>query len=111
VQRTLIRPPSSRMGKATLAEREAVLEHDPNRRRYRESIDRESAHEELLRRAEKKQATATEQKKTAKPRKSGSSRQSTGEAFVKSMARSLGSAAGRSLGSKLFRGLLGSLLR
>jgi DNA helicase HerA-like ATPase len=111
VQRTLIRPPSSRMGKATLAEREAVLEHDPNRRRYRESIDRESAHEELLHRAEKKQATAAEQSKTAKPRKSGSSRQSTSEAFVKSMARSLGSAAGRSLGSKLFRGLLGSLLR
>jgi hypothetical protein len=31
-------------------------------------------------------------------------RQSRGEAFVKSMARSLGSAAGRSLGKKLFRG-------
>jgi DNA helicase HerA-like ATPase len=34
-----------------------------------------------------------------------------GDAFVKSMARSLGSATGRSLGRKLFRGILGSLLR
>jgi hypothetical protein len=34
VQRTLICPPASRIGKATLAERQAVLEHDPNIRRY-----------------------------------------------------------------------------
>ena len=36
-----------------------------------------------------------------------SSRQSVGEAFMKSIARSLGSAAGR----QLFRGVLGSLLK
>ena len=115
VQRTLIRPPASRMGPATAAERSAVLEHDPNQARYARRVDRRSAHEELRARAEQQQAGNDEknlkQRETTARRRSGRSRQSTGEAFVKSMARSLGSAAGRSLGKKLFRGILGSLLR
>lgn len=117
VQRTLIRPPASRIGKATLAERRTVLDHDPNQRIYATAVDRESAHEQLLARAASQQAGRDERslkrREQSARRKSGGSRsrQSTGEAFVKSMARSLGSAAGSSLGKKLFRGLLGSLLR
>lgn len=115
VQRTLVRPPSSRMGKATMAERAEVLSHDPNGRRYTKSIDRESAHEQLLERAKTQQADRDEQalKKREKSaqKRSGRKTQSSSDAFVKSMARSLGSAAGRSLGQKLFRGILGSLLR
>ncbi|MEM9758155.1 MAG: helicase HerA-like domain-containing protein [Pseudomonadota bacterium] len=115
VQRTLIRPPSSRMGKATAAERAAVLQNDPNQRRYVDAIDRESAHERLLARAEAQQEerdeTALKRRESTARRRSGRSRQSSSEAFMKSMARSLGSAAGRSLGKKLFRGVLGSLLR
>lgn len=115
VQRTLIRPPSSRMGSATAAERKAVLAHDPNQRIYLQSVDRESAHEQLLARAAAQQAERDEQalkrRQTRAQKKTGRSRQSTGDAFMKSMARSLGSAAGGSLGKKLFRGLLGSILR
>ncbi|MFK7828346.1 MAG: helicase HerA-like domain-containing protein [Congregibacter sp.] len=115
VQRTLIRPPGSRMGKATIAERKIVMENDPNRRRYITPIDRESAHEMLLARAEAQQAerddTAMQKRQTSARKSSGRKTQSSGEAFVKSMARSLGSSAGRSLGKKLFRGILGSLLR
>lgn len=124
VQRTLVRPPSSRMGPATAAERKAVMQHDPNERHYRTENDRESAHEILLARAEAAQANQDEQElktraaKAAKtkaklPKAAGQKRrtQSSSDAFVKSMARSLGSAAGRSLGKKLFRGILGSLLR
>ncbi|MEO1078130.1 MAG: helicase HerA-like domain-containing protein [Pseudomonadota bacterium] len=115
VQRTLIRPPSSRMGKATAAERAAVLQNDPNQRRYVEAIDRDSAHERLLARAEAQQQErdepALKRRESSARRRSGRSRQSSSEAFMKSMARSLGSAAGRSLGKKLFRGVLGSLLR
>lgn len=115
VQRTLIRPPSSRMGKATQAEREAVLQNDPNQRRYAQAIDRESAHEQLLARAAEQQAELDErelkQRAKSAQRKSGRSTQSSTDAFVKSMARSLGSSAGRSLGQKLFRGILGSLLK
>ena len=115
VQRTLIRPPASRIGPATRAERDAVLEHDPNQAHYARRVDRQSAHEELLARAEQQQAGNDEKslrrRDTTARRRSGRSRQSTSEAFVKSMARSLGSATGRSLGKKLFRGILGSLLR
>ncbi|WP_439106736.1 helicase HerA-like domain-containing protein [Congregibacter sp.] len=115
VQRTLIRPPSSRMGKATMAERAAVLKNDPNGRRYAKGIDRESAHEQLLARAAAQQADrdekALKRRETSARKKTGRKTQSSSDAFVKSMARSLGSAAGHSLGKKLFRGILGSLLR
>ena len=115
VQRTLVRPPSSRIGPASDTERSAVLEHDPNRRRYAEAVDRESAHEKLLARAEAQREASAEaelEKREKNARRStGRGRESSSDAFVKSMARSLGSAAGRSIGKKLFRGILGSLLR
>lgn len=111
VQRVLIRPPCSRMGPASPQERAAVLTHDPNQRRYAESVDPRSAHEVLRERIEAASAQdATQKAAKAKTRSTGG-RQSTSEAFIKSMARSLGSAAGSSLGRKLFRGLLGSLLK
>ena len=48
VQRTLIRPPMSRVGPLTPAERKAIVEKDKaNREKYRESLDRESADERL----------------------------------------------------------------
>jgi len=110
----LVRPPSSRMGKATMAEREAILEHDPNQRRYLKPVDPRSAHEILAERTAarlKQQEQAELEKRAAeastasKPR--GRTRESAGEAFLKSMAR----AAGSSVGRKLFRGILGSLLK
>ena len=49
VQRTLIRPPMSRVGPLTPEERQALIEADTeNRDKYREVIDGESAHERLL---------------------------------------------------------------
>jgi DNA helicase HerA-like ATPase len=115
VRRTLVCPPASRMGPATEAERKAVLTNDPNGRLYAEAVDRESAHEILLARAaaqgEEQDERALRQRESSARRRAGRQRQSSSEAFVKSMARSLGSAAGRSLGRKLFRGILGSLLR
>lgn len=110
VERVLVRPPHSRMGKATAAEREAVLAHDPNQRRYREPVDPHSAHEILAERtaaALKQQAQAERETRASNSRGRSSSRQSSGEAFFKSMAR----AAGSSLGRQLFRGILGSLLK
>ena len=114
VQRVMVRPPQSRMGKATMAERQAILERDINQRRYAEAIDPRSAHEILLERiaARQKQEQEAElakraDKEQAKPKAKGRSREGAGEAFLKSMAR----AAGSSLGRKLFRGILGSLLK
>ena len=112
VQRVLVRPPQSRMGKATAAERKALLDRDPNMRLYGKAVDRRSAHEVFSERTEaalKKQEEAELEKRAqqAQGKKRSSSRESVGEAFLKSAARSLGSATGR----KLLRGILGSLLK
>jgi len=110
VQRVLVRPPHSRMGKATDAERKTLRDADPNMRRYGEAYDPRSAHEVLQERLaanlkKREQLESKEHATKAKPRRSN--RQSSTEAFIKSMARSLGSATGR----KIFRGLFGSLLK
>ena len=112
VERVLVRPPHSRMGKATMAERQVVLDRDPNMRRYSKAFDPRSAHEVLAERTAarlKQQEQAELEKRAARGKTStrSSSRESAGEAFLKSMARSLGTA----VGSKLFRGILGSLLK
>jgi len=119
VERTLIRPPSSRLGPATDAERAEVTRRSPVAGVYDEAIDRKPAHEVLTRRAdelakqrEAAEAAEAEEKRQAKEaraarRKRGSSRQGVGEAFAKSVVRSIGS----SLGRQLLRGLLGSLTR
>src|SRR5690606_7806832 len=51
VQRTLIRPPSARLGPITAEERRATIEASPLHGRYEEALDRESAYERLLRRS------------------------------------------------------------
>ena len=76
VQRTLIRPPSSRLGPATDAEREAVMKDSPVAGQYDEVIDRESAYEILEKRediaaeaaakAEKEEAEAEAREKAEK---------------------------------------------
>lgn len=114
VERVLVRPPCSRMGRINAAERQACLDRDPNQRLYGQPVDPRSAHEVLQERVAARVAKAEEAaSKAALEKKSrrSSSRESAGEAFVKSMARSLGTAAGSNLGNKLLRGLLGSLLK
>jgi DNA helicase HerA-like ATPase len=114
VERVLVRPPQSRMGKATMAERQAVLDQDINQTRYKNPFDSRSAYEVLLERTaarlKKQEEAELEQRAAKESGKSSSrsrSREGAGEAFFKSMAR----AAGSSVGSKLFRGILGSLLK
>ena len=112
VQRVLVRPPYSRMGKASEAERAAILAADHNMKRYAEPYDPRSAHEVLVERTAaklKRQQEAELEKRAAgaQPKRSGSSRETPTEAFFKSLAR----AAGSSVGRKLFRGILGSLLK
>jgi hypothetical protein len=52
VERTLMRPPSSRLGPITDEERQKIMALSPVARQYDETIDRESAYEMLMRRAE-----------------------------------------------------------
>ncbi len=115
VQRTLMSPPQSQIGPITAKLRKSLIQGDALFPRYKEAVDPESAHEILLKRREKMLEREEQEKKAttkkSAPRKASSrrksSRQGVGEAFVKSVARSLGS----SLGRKLVRGILGSLLK
>jgi DNA helicase HerA-like ATPase len=119
VERILIRPPQSRIGPLTDAERQEVLGRSPLKGRYDTAVDRESAFEMLKKRAEederveRAETARQEQEKAEKKEKSKgniwtgtSGRQGVGEAIIKSVARSVGS----SLGKKIVRGILGSLL-
>jgi DNA helicase HerA-like ATPase len=122
VERTLIRPPSSRMGPATDQERQAVIDSSRLHRRYAEAYDPRSAHEILLERtaarlktAEDEEARAAQEKQDAKNNRrstsQGSNRQSVTETLLKSVVRSIGSSLGRSVGKSLLRGILGSLMK
>lgn len=108
VERTLIRPPASRMGPAKPAERRAILSVSDMAGKYDEPVDRDSAYEKLKARAEKSAREKTQQNdKPQKKTRKGYQRQGILEAMAKSVVRSLGSTMGR----RLARGILGSLLR
>jgi hypothetical protein len=56
VQRTLIRPPSSRIGPLTDGERRRLIENSPVYGKYEDALERESAHEMLQKRAQDRAA-------------------------------------------------------
>lgn len=110
VDHTLIRPPTSRIGPITDAERKDVRSRSPVGTRYDESLDRESAEEVLQARADKAAKAAEEaekkeqtQKEASKPKKSRSRRESPTQAAIKSFLRS----ASTTLGREIMRGILG----
>ena len=116
VERTLIRPPESRIGPLNKSERKAKIASSPMSGKYDTLVDRESAYELLRARADQLADTQKEQKMRskladaspkAKSTKRRSNRQTPGEAMLKSTLRSVGS----SLGRALVRGLLGSFRR
>jgi DNA helicase HerA-like ATPase len=114
VQKTMIRPPNSRMGPALPAERAAIMSQSPVRGLYDTALDRESAFEVL----QKARAAATaaearaaepeveDEPERRTPAARASNRQGMGETFAKSMLRTIGSQVGR----ELIRGVLGGLL-
>jgi hypothetical protein len=115
VQKTLIRPPASRLGPLLPAERAAVMSQSPVRGIYDQAVDRESAYEMLQKKAEPEpEAPAPhggpwagdEASGRPPPKARASNRQSMGEAFAKSMLRTIGSQVGR----ELIRGVLGGLV-
>jgi DNA helicase HerA-like ATPase len=104
VERTLIRPPASRLGPATRAERLAVMEESPFSGRYDQQLDRRSAYEMLKERADRVVQTQSGKKNTSGR---SSNRQGVIETMLKSVARSLGTSLGRAIS----RGALGSILK
>ncbi|OQM75194.1 helicase HerA-like C-terminal domain-containing protein [Manganibacter manganicus] len=114
VQRTLIRPPSSRLGPITPQERQKIMQDSPVAGQYDQAADRESAFEMLQKKAKAAAEAAGEAKQAKEDDGSGwtipgfgggsSGRQSVAEATVKSVMRSVGTALGRAI----VRGILGS---
>ena len=131
VERTLIRPPTSRLVPATERKRKKVIEASPVAGRYEKEIDRESAFEILQARAEKaageaeaaEKAEAEERRKAleAKEREKaervanrsrrGSSRSCRSDSVIETAAKSAARSVARSLGRELVRGLMGMLRR
>ncbi len=111
VERTLIRPPQSRIGPLNDEERAMVISRSPVQGRYEEAMNRNSAQEMLKVRTEEKMRKLEEieaqaqKEKASRKKSSGYKRQTVGEAMMKSVARSVGSQLGR----RVIRGVLGSL--
>ena len=123
VGRTLIRPPSSRLGPMLPEERRALIAASPVAGVYDAAIDRQSAFEVLSGKARQRQADEERQRQQDERQKAPrdtyaegyrepraaprSTRQSPAEAAIKSFVRSVAS----SLGGALVRGILGGLKR
>lgn len=127
VQRTLIRPPSSRLGPLNDDERRDIIKESALADTYDKTIDRESAYEILQKRAKELEARRAEsggtvggrrdteyvrhgefrvppagsrsRRSTRTKTRRRSNRQTASEAFFKSMLRSLGTGMGRLLPS------------
>jgi hypothetical protein len=128
VERTLVRPPASRLGPITPVERAEILRASSLGQKYDAPIDRDSAHERLAARASRRASDAAAGAapeeasrefanarryggaagaKTAKPAARSSRSDSIAETFGKSFARQLGTKSGQAL----VRGVLGGLFK
>jgi hypothetical protein len=132
VQRTLIRPPASRLGPATDAERVAVQAQSPVAMKYNTTIDRESAYEILTGRetvaAREKDALAKAQKaeaeaakarreaakytpKAAPAPRAATARKSTRQTPAEAASSTFMRTATRELTKFVFRGMFGNRKR
>jgi len=114
-RRTLVAPPSSRLGPITHTERAAIIQSSVLHGAYETSVDRESAYEILTKKIEEEQGapervTSTQGSVLDSIFGGGSSsggrrRQNPLEAMITSAARSIGNQIGRSI----TRGIFGSV--
>lgn len=104
VERVFIKPPLSRLGAINEDERSRCINTSMLHGRYSQSIDRDSAYEELTRRAQEAQAQQEElpEEHRAPARRTDS--------ILESVVKSTMRAAGSQLGRQVVRGVLGSIL-
>lgn len=138
VQRTLIRPPSSRLGPLSKSERKKAISNSPLYGVYDEDRDRESAYEILKTRARKKAEAEAQQREredderkergrmkrrrtgyrddddyrddrpTRRSRKKSGRRRSNRQSVAEAAMKSVARSVATSLGKALVRGILGS---
>ncbi|MES1989777.1 MAG: helicase HerA-like domain-containing protein [Pseudomonadota bacterium] len=120
VERTLIAPPSGRVGPATPDERKAIMAASPVRGRYDKALDRESAYELLNKRQDKEQSDArdaadakAEAKEQTRQEKAPTKRQgaSSTERVITNLASSAARSIGTQVGRAIFRSILGSIAK
>ena len=141
VQRTLIRPPSSRLGPLNKNERKQIIQNSPVFGQYEKTVDRESAYEVLQKRAKKQNKQEEKQRETEdreretkgrmkrsrtgfqlpdfdrddRPTRSSkrksTRRRSNRQSVAEAAIKSVTRSIASSLGRALVRGLLGSLKR
>lgn len=96
VEEVIMNPPHSKIGAISPEQRKVIIERSPLFGVYEKVLDRESAFEELQKRAAQK---------VGEPEKKNSSRQGFFETMVKSVLRTIGTQLGR----QIVRGILGSM--
>ncbi|MFO1142541.1 MAG: helicase HerA-like domain-containing protein [Amaricoccus sp.] len=127
VSRTLIRPPESRMGAITEAERAETIAASPLKGKYDTAVDRESAQEILAGRADKaaKEAAMAEemlnqakaqqeelkQARRYQPAAPAPSRSRAQPSLATDITRTVVKTLGTRQGQQLVRGILGGLFR
>jgi DNA double-strand break repair helicase HerA and related ATPase len=120
VERTLIRPPQSRLGPIVEEERRSLIKASPVYGLYDEAVDRDSAYELLANKAEaaaeRRENSRAERKAQDVPRERPRSapvrtRDTATERFVKNMAGSVGREVGNMIVRQVFRGILGGISR
>jgi uncharacterized protein len=112
VERTLIRPPSGRLGPITPEERAERIKASPLHGQYDRPIDRESAYEILAARSARSLPDkAAPRPSPERPPAATRTRESATDRFVKNVAGSVGREVGNMVVRGLVRGILGSLRR
>ena len=106
VQRTLIRPPSARIGPITPDQRKALIEASPLFGKYEETVDRDSAYEMLEKRvgeaAAAQEADANSWGNILMGGGGTGRRQGYGETFTKSLVRTVAGSVGRAIAGAIF---------
>ncbi|MBK5934313.1 hypothetical protein C8N32_105111 [Rhodovulum imhoffii] len=121
-ERTLIRPPSSRLGPITPAERATVMAGGPLAGKYDTAVDRDSAHEILTRRAEEAARAAAEaerreearilaERQFSSARRYSARAPRQGEGLTQALSKVVMKELKGTTGRRLVRGVLGSLFK
>jgi DNA helicase HerA-like ATPase len=115
VEKTWVKPPNSRVGPITEAERKAVIAASPVRGEYEQVEDRESAYEILQKRTAKRVETEAAPGDDEAPAKRKTGTASRSDSFwttlTKTVIRTVVPAATRALEQQIKRGALGGIKR
>ena len=113
VIKAIHRPPFTKLGPIDNEKRQSLYKSSLFYSLYEKSIDHESAYEilkkkrEELEKMEEIEEESSTKEKASSSKSKGSKRQGAGEAFFKSMVRTIG----RQVGREVIRGILGSMRR